>query len=214
MYQGPYVYYLQIPLYLAKQTSRSLCWWKEWGSARLGTKTKVMQSLQGQAHDLKLVCLSGLGYFSKVRCYCKALSNCILLEIQTERAISTARGKERRDPSSFAHTSEVRRMGFLATQMCRLRQWQTNPEPRQAGCTDLRARLLRTAGRKWGVNFLSLKDSLKARWGISINLQIYPKFSKFTMTNVTVHLNWSSSLGSCGSLEKMPATRTWKEINL
>lgn len=77
-----------------------------------------MQSLQVQAHDLKLVCLSGLGYFSKVRCYCKALSNRIILEIQTEREISTARGKERRDPSSLAHTWEVRHMGFLAVQMC------------------------------------------------------------------------------------------------
>lgn len=97
---------------------------------------------------------------------------------------------------------------------CVQAETMTDPEPRQAGCTDLRAHLLRTAGRKSGVNFQSLKDSLKARWGISINLQIYPKFSKFTMTNVTVHLNWSSSLGSCGGLEKMPATRTWKEINL
>lgn len=173
-----------------------------------------MQSLQGQAHDLKLVCLSGLGYFSKVRCYCKALSNGIILEIQTEHAISTAWGKERRDPPPPSHTP--RKWDTWGSWQCRCVQAETMtyPEPRQAGCPDLRARLLRTAGRKSGVNFLSLKDSLKARWGISINLQIYPKFSKFTMTNVTVHLNWSSSLGSCGGLEKMPATRTWKEINL
>lgn len=50
--------------------------------------------------------------------------------------------------------------------------------------------------------------------GVSINLHIYLKLSKFTMTNVTAPLNWSSSLGSLGGLGAVPATGTWKEINL
>lgn len=50
--------------------------------------------------------------------------------------------------------------------------------------------------------------------GVSINLHIYLKLSKFTMTNVTAPLNWSSSLGSLGGLGEVPATGTWKEINL
>ena len=49
--------------------------------------------------------------------------------------------------------------------------------------------LLRTTERKSSMNFLSFTDILRAHLGISINLQIYPKFSKFTMTNVTVPLN-------------------------
>lgn len=78
----------------------------------------------------------------------------------------------------------------------------------------LRTHLLRTVEKEVKRELLSFKDILKAHLGISINLQIYPKFSKFTMTNVTVPLNGSSSLGSFEGLEKMPATRTWKEINL
>lgn len=50
--------------------------------------------------------------------------------------------------------------------------------------------------------------------GVSINLHIYLKLNKFTMTNVTAPLNWSSSLGSLGGLGEVPATGTWKEINL
>lgn len=50
--------------------------------------------------------------------------------------------------------------------------------------------------------------------GVSINLYIYLKLSKFSMTNVTAPLNWSSSLGSLGGLGEVPATGTWKEINL
>lgn len=54
---------------------------------------------------------------------------------------------------------------------------------------DLRTRLLRTVEKEVKRELLSFKDILKAHLGISINLQIYPKFSKFTMTNVTVPLN-------------------------
>lgn len=86
----------------------------------------------------------------------------------------------------------------LAPQKSHVSSWQcscvqaetvTGPGPSQCGCMGLRTRFLGSAGRKSSVNFLSLKDILRVPLGISISLQIYPKFSKFTMTNVTVPLN-------------------------
>lgn len=146
----------------------------------------------------------------KVRGYCRVLSNWITPETQMECVISAAQGQGKTPP----RTSEVSHIWVPGgTNGSRFRR-RRRPTAQARSCTDLRTCLLGTAERKSGVNFLSFRDILRARLGISINLHIYPKFSKFTMTNVTVPLNWSSSLGSLEGLEKMPATRTWKEINL
>lgn len=110
----------------------------------------------------------------------------------------------------------LRSKSHVSSWQCRCVQAETvtGPGPSQCGCMGLRTHFLGPAGRKSSVNFLSLTEILRVPLGSSIRLQIYPKLSKFTMTNVTVPLNWSSSLGSFGGLERMPATRTGKEINL
>lgn len=89
-----------------------------------------------------------------------------------------------------------------------------DPKPWPGHCSHLKTPL--THNREKGVRrkLSELQRYSQGPLGVSINLQIYLKLSKFTMTNVTVPLNWSSSLGSLGALEEVPATGTWKEINL
>lgn len=95
--------------------------------------------------------------------------------------------KQGEDPSPL----HLRSKSHVSSWQCSCVQAETvtGPGPSQCGCMGLRTHFLGTAGRKSSVNFLSLKDILRVPLGISISLQIYPKFSKFTMTNVTVPLN-------------------------
>lgn len=99
-----------------------------------------------------------------------------------------AQHKARRGPSSPAPQKRVM-CEFLALQTWPARDNDRDPEPRQGNGTDLRTHLLRTVETEVKRELLSFKDILRAHLGISINLQIYPKFSKFAMTNVTVPLN-------------------------
>lgn len=124
--------------------------------------------------------------------------------MQTECAIPTDHGKEK---PLLAHLRSESPWGIWQPPCAQAETKTETQGPVHGDCPYLRTCLLRTAERKSSMNFLSFRNILRAHLGISINLQIYPKFSKFAMTNVTVPLNRSSSLGSFGGLEKMPATR-------
>lgn len=115
-------------------------------------------------------------------------------------------------PSSWLYRGQQHH-NTVSPNLSRMRQGR-DPELWQGNRLHLKTPWLTTVKRESSVNFPSFADSLRAHWGISINLQMYLKLSKFTMTNVTAPLNWSSSLGSLGGLEEVPATSTWKEIHL
>lgn len=124
--------------------------------------------------------------------------------MQTECAIPTDHGKEK---PLLAPLRSESPQGIWQPPRAQAETKTETQGPGHGDCPDLRTRLLRTTERKSSMNLLSFRDVFRAHLGISINLQIYPKFSKFAMTNVTVPLHRSSSLGSFGGLEKMPATR-------
>lgn len=100
------------------------------------------------------------------------------------------------DSTEVSHIKEP-----VSPKVSRMRQWQGS----WALAGQLHAsEISLTHNSEKGVKckLYELQRYSQSPLGMSINLQIYLKLSKFTMTNVTAPLNWSSSLGSLGGLEE------------